>query len=107
MPNLSRFDYFTRMGSIHRETEGRSGIMQSLPYYFNQGDEILDICGNFGIGYPIFDEGRQYSLRQFQNLKQLRLGIKLLIKEEHDFRAGCACGRCNGSDDYKMLGKWK
>ncbi|KAL8795279.1 MAG: hypothetical protein Q9195_002290 [Heterodermia aff. obscurata] len=109
MPNLLdfRFHYFRRVGYNYGETEGISSIMQSLTRYYHQSLEELNIYGYLGLGYPIFDEGRPYSLKQFQKLKQLRLPVDFFVKEVHDFRDGCACGGCNASGDQKKLEDWK
>ena len=73
MPNLlrSKLGYFARVGYNYWEIDGISSIMQPLTPYCHQSLETLGICGDIAI----FNQGREYCLKQFQSLKQARLDV--------------------------------
>lgn len=78
--------------------------VQPLLHYLSKSLETLNISGGFAIGQPMFTADGESSLRGFQSLKEARLHLALLVKDEdlyYEEHSDCTC------DLEDAMGRWK
>ena len=87
-------------------------VLQSLLRYSSMNLDTLNIFGDLAIGQPMFTADGECSLRGFQNLKEARLHLALLVKDEdlyYEEHSDCTCDLEDGMGDGmgNGMGRWK